>query len=112
MPGFVFHVGALASCPHPGGQVSVLSTNSRVFVGTQAVATVSDLYPVAGCPFVNPGGVSQPCVTVRWLTPATRVFVNNQPVLLNTSTGLCENALFAPQGAPIVTGTQARVSAI
>ena len=112
MPGFVFHVGALASCPHPGGQVSVLSTNSQVFVGTQAVATVSDLYPVAGCPFANAAGTPQPCVVVSWTMPATRVFVNGQAVLLHTSTGLCQNALFAPQGAPIVTGTQARVSAI
>ncbi len=110
MPGFVFHVGALASCPHPGGQVSVLSTNSRVFVGTQAVATVNDFYPVVGCPFVNPGGAPQPCVNVRWLQPATRVFVDGQAVLLSTSTGLCLNAVQGPQGAPIITGTQFRVS--
>jgi hypothetical protein len=110
VPGSIFHVGAQAICPH-GGQVAVLSSNTRVFVGVQQVATTGDGYPVTGCPFVNAANVPQPCVLVRWSTPATRVFVNGQPVLLNSSTGVTQNAAFAPQGLPLVTGTQTRVSA-
>ncbi|NTU86026.1 MAG: hypothetical protein HGA45_42985 [Chloroflexales bacterium] len=49
-------------------------------------------------------------VSVRWLQPATRVFVNGQPALLSTSSGLCQSAAQAPQGAPIIIGAQSRVS--
>ena len=45
MPGFLFHVGATAICPH-GGQVSTISTNTRVMVGGQPVATQPDTYTV------------------------------------------------------------------
>jgi uncharacterized Zn-binding protein involved in type VI secretion len=108
MPGFLFHVGAAAICPH-GGQVSTLSSNTRVLVSGQPVATLSDASPIAGCAFTVPTGKPQPCVTVQWLTPATRVQINGQPVILQTSTALCQSAEQIPQGAPIITATQTRV---
>jgi hypothetical protein len=41
--------------------------------------------------------------------PATRVFVNGQPVILQTSTGLCQSAEQIPQGPPTIVATQPRV---
>jgi hypothetical protein len=109
MPGFLFHVGASAICPH-GGQLSVVSSNTRVLVNGTPVATMSDQFLIAGCAFALPSG-PQPCLTTQWLTPATRVLVNGQPPILQSS-GLCLNALQAPQGPPSIVATQTRVSAI
>jgi hypothetical protein len=51
MPGLVLNVGATAMCPH-GGQMSIVSSNTRVLLGGQPAATFSDTYLIAGCPFV------------------------------------------------------------
>jgi hypothetical protein len=51
-------------------------------------------------------------VTIQWLVPATRVRVGGQFVLLQSSTGLAKSAAQAPQGAPIVTVVQPRVTAL
>lgn len=113
MSDLVFHVGATALCPH-AGQVSVVSSNTRVKVSGQAVATQSDNFTVAGCPFqvpVGPATKPQPCVRVQWLVPATRVRVGGQPVILTSSTGIAQSAEQIPQGAPNILVTQTRVKA-
>ena len=107
MPGPIFHVGATAICPH-GGQVQTISSNARVLVGGMPAATFADTYLVAGCVFVV-GPKPQPCVRVQWLVPAVRVMVMGQPVILQTSTGLCLSAEQIPQGPPAVLVTQPRV---
>ena len=108
MPGLLFHVGAQAMCPH-GGQVTTISSNTRVLVNGMPVATMADQFMIAGCVFTVPGPKPQPCIKVQWLVPATRVMVNGQPVLLMTSTGLCQSAEQIPAGPPTVTVTQTRV---
>jgi uncharacterized Zn-binding protein involved in type VI secretion len=111
MPGFLVHVGATAMCPH-GGQVTFVTANTRVLVSGQPAVTLSDMYTIAGCPFQIPIGTGtkpQPCVTGRWVVPATRVFVNGQPAILQASTGLCQSAEQIPQGPPTVVQTQVRV---
>lgn len=108
MPGALYHAGARGLCPH-AGTVSTVSTNKRVFVGGQAVATAGDVTTVAGCPFQVPVLKAQPCVTVTWLAPAKRVFVNGQAALLKTSAGLCKSAEQIVQGPPSITVNQARV---
>jgi uncharacterized Zn-binding protein involved in type VI secretion len=110
MPGFLFHVGAQAMCPH-AGQVAVVPTNTRVLVSGQPVATVNDQFLIAGCPFVVAGS-PHPCVKVQWLVPAERVLINGQPAILQTSTGLCLAPDQAPQGPPIVVATQVRVGGL
>jgi hypothetical protein len=113
MSDLVFHVGATALCPH-AGQVSVSSSNTRVKVSGQAVATQSDVTTVAGCPFQVPAGPTtkpQPCVRVQWTTPATRVRVGGNPVLLKSSSGIAQSAEQIPQGSPNVLVTQLRVKA-
>lgn len=111
MPGLLFHFGASAICPH-GGQVSTISTNTRVMVSGQPVATFGDTYLIAGCAFTVPPGKPQPCIKVQWLVPATRVLVNGQPVILQTSAGICQSPEQIPQGPPVIVATQTRVSGI
>jgi hypothetical protein len=103
MPGFLVHVNAKIMCPH-SGQISVVTTNTRVFVSGQPVVTQTDMYSVTGCP------ISNPCVVAVWIAPATRILVNGQPVILNTSVGICQAGDMTPQGPPNVTSTQPRVS--
>jgi hypothetical protein len=86
----------------------------RVRVSQQPVATMVDTSTVAGCPFQVPvpGGTKpQPCVTVQWLAPAARVTAGGQPVLLQTSPGVCKSAEQIPQGPPTITVNQTRVLA-
>jgi hypothetical protein len=110
MPSPLFHVGATAICPH-GGQVAVISSNTRVLVSGMPVATMADTTTVAGCAFTVPPGKPQPCVLVRWLVPAARVLINGQPALLQLSSGLCLSPEQIPQGPPTVIATQPRVIA-
>jgi hypothetical protein len=83
-----------------------------VLVSGQPAATIADQFMVAGCVFVLPGGKPQPCIKAQWLVPAARVFINGQPAILQTSTGVCLSAEQAPQGAPMITASQIRVSGL
>ena len=109
MPGPLFHVGAVAMCPH-GGQVTTVSADTRVLVSGTPAALVSDQFVVAGCVFA-PGGVPQPCLTVQWTTPTARTLVAGQPAITALSTGLCIAANGAPNGPVIVVSTQPRAVA-
>ena len=109
MAGMLFHVGAQAICPH-GGQITTISSNTRVTVSGQPVATMADQFMVAGCTFTVPPSKPQPCLKVLWLQPAVRVTVMGQPAILQTSTGLCQSPEQIPQGPPTVLVTQLRAS--
>lgn len=111
MPGYFMHVGSTAICPH-SGQISIISSNSRVLVSGMKVATINDTWTVTGCQFTVPSNKPQPCVKVQWLEPASRVQVDGQPAILKTSTGMCQSAEQIQQGAPNVTATQTRVKGI
>lgn len=111
MADYLLHVGATILCTHLA-QVSATASSNRVKVSGQAVVVLNDTFTVAGCPFQIPVGVGtkpQPCVKVQWVRGATRVRVNNQPVLLQTSSGICQSAEQIPQGSPSVVMTQLRV---
>ncbi len=98
-------------CPH-AATVNIQTSNSQVKADGQAVATMSDTFTVSGCPFQIPIGTGtkpQPCVTLQWVVPATRVRVNGQPVLLKDSSGICQSAEQIPQGPPNVVMVQMRV---
>ena len=105
MPTFV-QVGATLVCPH-GGQVSIVPGNPRVSFAQQPAGTISDQYLVAGCSFMV-GSKPQPCMTVQWLVPATRVTIGGQPAVLQSSTGMCMSADQIPNGPPQVLVTQLR----
>jgi hypothetical protein len=108
---YLQHMGLTALCPH-GGNVAVISTNTRVKAGGQFVAVLGDTFVIAGCPFTVPPGKPQPCTTIQWLVPAARVKVMGAPVLLKSSTGICLSAEQIPQGPPNVISTQMRVKGV
>lgn len=113
MPGPILHVGATGTCIH-GGQMSVMAAG-RVLLNGSPAGTVGDQYPIVGCAFQIPVGAGtkpQPCVKVQWTVPATRVFAMGKPVITQASTGLCQSAEMIPQGAPMVTAVQPRVTAL
>lgn len=104
MPGFLLHVGAVVTCSH-GGQAQPTVPNPRVTVMGQPTVTLAAPYVVAGCAFVPPAG-NGPCVTAQWVTAATRITSNGQPLLLLDSQAIC-----APTGTPLlILTTQLRVT--
>lgn len=111
----LMQVGAVVKCPpaHPGGgQMTIISTNTRVKAGGQALATMGDQFVMAGCAFSLDTVTPHPCVKIQWLTPATRVRIGGKPAILASSKGLCFASDYLPQGAPVVTTTQTRVKGI
>jgi hypothetical protein len=109
MPGPLFHVGAVAMCPH-GGQITTISSNARVLVAGMPVATIADTSIVAGCAFATAAG-PQPCVKVQWTTPATMAQVMGQPPLTELSIGICIAANGVPNGPAVIVSTQPRAIA-
>jgi len=101
----------IAICPHVG-QMMPVAANTRVLVSGQPVLTLGDVFLIAGCPFPAPATPPSPCIKVQWISSATRVSVNGQPVILQESTGLCLNVSQAPQGPLNVTQTQVRVKGL
>ncbi|MUL46994.1 hypothetical protein FZI85_03465 [Mycobacterium sp. CBMA293] len=104
MPGPLFVVGAVAMCPH-GGQITTISSDTRVLAGGMPVALMTDQFMVAGCAFVV-GTVPQPCLKVQWTTPTALTLINGQPAITQASVGLCIAANGAPNGPPIIVSTQ------
>lgn len=105
MPGFVVHAGATVLCAH-GGQAQPTAPTPRVSVSGQPAVTMTAPYAVAGCAF-NVSGAPSPCVTATWVTGATRVLSDGQPLVLLDSQAMC-----APNGTPLaIVGTQTRVTA-
>jgi hypothetical protein len=88
----------------------------RVLVSSQPVAPFNSIITVAGCPFTIPGPKPQPCVTVKWLMPTTRVMVMGQPAAVAAGPGagpaLCLSVEQIPAGPPMIGALQARVFAI
>lgn len=114
MPGFILNIASSVNCTH-GAKATIAPGQARVKIGGQFAAVLNDVTTVAGCPFQVPAGPStkpQPCVKVKWTVPATRVKVNKQFVLVQSSTGLCQSAEQIPQGPPIIAATQVQVKAM
>lgn len=113
MPGFLFHEGSVATCPHQAS-LSFRPTNQRVRVSGLRVATMSDIYTVSACPFQVPVGLGtkpQPCV-VATLAPAPRVLINGAPAVVNVGTTVCRSAEQIPQGPARITVVQGRVASL
>ena len=107
MPGFLLHLGAQVQCVHAGQAVPV-AVNPRVTVSGQPVATLTSTYTVAGCTLPPPTAGNGPCVTAQFVSAATRILADGQPVLLLDSQAVC-----APTGTPLlVVGTQTRVTGV
>jgi hypothetical protein len=105
MPGTLLHVGATVLCAH-GGQAQPTVPNPRVTVSGMPTVTMAAPYVVAGCAMPPPTAGNGPCVTAQWITGATRITSNGQPLLLLDSQAIC-----APTGTPlIIVATQPRVT--
>ncbi|MBN1875891.1 MAG: hypothetical protein JXA33_16835 [Anaerolineae bacterium] len=112
MPGFLFHNGGVAQCPH-AAPLTFTPSNTRVLVNMMSVATAADVFTISGCPFQIPIGTGtkpQPCV-VATLAPAAKVLVNNSPAILNVGSSVCRSAEQIPQGPAAITSTQTKVVA-
>jgi hypothetical protein len=99
-------------CPHVVGQLVLKTTNVRVLLTGQPALTAVDLVQIAGCPFQIPATPvkPQPCVTAK-LVPATRVFVNGSPAVVNQpGTAICTSIEQIPAG-PATIVSQVRVVA-
>jgi len=105
MPGFLLHVGATVLCAH-GGQAQPTVPNPRVLVNGQPTVTLASPYVVAGCAMPPPPSGNGPCVTAQFVSSATRVLSNGQPLLLLDSQSVC-----VPTGTPLmIVQTQTRVT--
>jgi hypothetical protein len=105
MPGFLLHAGATVMCSH-AGQAQPTAPNPHVTVSGQPTVLQTAPYIVAGCTFPPPPNGNGPCVTAQFITAATRITSNGQPLLLFDSQALC-----TPTGTPLlITVTQTRVT--
>lgn len=103
----ILQLGCMIQCPHVG-MGNVVNTNTHVRVDGSYALLATDTYTIMGCPFTL-GTTPHPCVSIEWLAPAQRVKVGGNPVLLQSSVGLCKAADQAVQGTATVTGVQTRV---
>ena len=107
MPGFMIHVGASVLCSH-AGQAQATAPNPRVKVSGQPTVTMAAPWLVAGCALPPPPAANGPCISAQFVTAATRVTSNGQPLLLFDSQAIC-----APTGTPLlIVASQTRVSAV
>ncbi|MGN6706170.1 MAG: hypothetical protein ACTHJO_08930 [Rhodanobacter sp.] len=107
MPGFLIHVGASVLCSH-GGQAQATAPNPRVTVSGQPSVTMPAPWLIAGCTLPPPTAANGPCVSAQFVTAATRVTSNGQPLLLLDSQAIC-----APTGTPLlIVASQTRVTAM
>lgn len=108
MAGKALTTAATMTCPH-GGTVTAMSSG-RV-TATAPVLRATDTFLIAGCSFSTAAG-PMPCVTVRWVSPDTRVKASGAATLSEGSIGLCLNGGNAPQGTVSVLMTQPHASTV
>jgi hypothetical protein len=107
---YILNTQSSAQCTH-GGTVQLTSTSNAVMKVDQAFALLqTDIPTVSGCPFMK-GPTPSPCLMVTWVSGATQTKVNQTPVLLDTSVGLCQSAT-GPQGTVMITNVQSKVQGL
>jgi hypothetical protein len=87
MPAPILTQAATIMCPH-GGQGIVVPQNMTMQIMGSPVLVMTDVFTIVGCPFFI-GPSPAPCVNIQWTMPAVSFTVNNVPVLLQTSVGMC-----------------------
>lgn len=88
------------ACPHGGRGVAAAppagARDPVVRVDGVPLATAAKTVAISGC---------SKCATVRWTPDGEGVRVDGTPVLLDTTGGLCFDALSVSQGPPRISGT-------
>jgi len=97
VPGFLLHFGATVLCSH-AGQAQPTVVNPRVLVSGQPTVMLTSPYVIAGCALPPPPAANGPCVTAQFVSSATRITSNGQPLLLFDSQAIC-----APTATPLLT---------
>lgn len=110
MPGYLLTSASTVQCPH-GGMATAIASNIKVRADGSSVLVERDLHTVAGCPFTI-GVTPSPCLTISWSAGASKVKLNNVPVLVQSSIGHCKAATSAVQGLALVANTQTKVKAL
>lgn len=104
---YILTTQSSAMCPH-GGTIQLTTTsNTQMKIDGAYALLQTDVHTISGCPFTLPSGTPSPCLTVTWISGATQTKVNQIPVLLKDSTGLCIGA--GPQGTASITNVQSKV---
>lgn len=107
MPGFLLSVISQVQCVHLG-QARPTIPNPRVMVSGQPTVLMTSPYQIVGCAFPPPPNGNGPCISAQCMTGTVRVTSLGQPLLVQTSQGIC-----VPTGTPlIIIATQPRVSAL
>jgi hypothetical protein len=99
------------NCLH-GGTVQAISANTRVRCAGDFALRASDTFLVVGCGFSTPATGPHPCVSVQWVSTATRSKVIGDPPLNDSSVGLCVAADQAVQGTVLIGAVQPRVAGV
>jgi hypothetical protein len=97
---YILTKGSVILCPHGGSVTHHPTTYTSYRVNGEVPLLLNDLYFVVGCPFTGP------CTQVSWTNPSTTVILSGVPVLVHTSTGICQSAAGIPQGAAIIASYQ------
>ena len=95
MTGPILHLGATVVCSH-GGQAIPTAPSARVLVNGLPAVTQASPWTVAACAFVPPAG-NGPCLTANFIVAATRVLIEGQPAVLQSSVSIC-----APTSTPLI----------
>jgi len=99
MPGPILHVGDTMICPH-GGQVTTVPGSPRVMVSGMPVAHHGGHVPRRRLRLHRgTEGRSLASRCCGWSRPRAS-HVMGQPVIIQTSVGLCQSAEQIPQGPP------------
>jgi uncharacterized Zn-binding protein involved in type VI secretion len=104
---YILNTQSSAQCTH-GGTVQFSTSNTLMKVDQAYALLQTDVHTVSGCPFTTPAGTPSPCLTVTWITGASQTKVNQVPVLLQNSTGLCIGPS-GPQGTVTIGSVQSLV---
>ncbi|SMY06261.1 hypothetical protein [Flavimaricola marinus] len=106
---YIVQKSAQGACDHQGSASAGVAAEN-VKINGQAVLTVPATFSVAGCSFTTPDGVPKPCAMLLFTTGATKVRVNQMPVLLGDATPQATGPL-GIQGTGSLRGVQTTVKA-
>jgi hypothetical protein len=103
-------MATVIQCPHaiPG---TLVTATAKVLVDNMPPLVMGDKGSIAGCPFTVPPSKPQPCATALLTKAATKVLVENKPVLLMNPADICQSADQIPNGPVVWATIQSKVLA-